>query len=80
MMCFGLTEGVANDWLALGVADGYHVDNAVGAVAFGVFVAAMTIGRSVGPVLIDRSDRLPVLRVSVAPVEFCWSCSGDRCR
>lgn len=65
LLCFGLMEGIANDWLALGVVDGYDVDNAIGAAAFGVFVTAMTVGRTVGTVLIDRFGRLPVLRVSI---------------
>ncbi|WP_026877682.1 MFS transporter [Jiangella gansuensis] len=64
VMCFALIEGIANDWLALGLVDGYDTSNAMGAVGFAVFVAAMTIGRTAGTQLIDRYGRLPVLRVS----------------
>ncbi|PSL02439.1 fucose permease [Haloactinopolyspora alba] len=64
VMCFALIEGIANDWLALGIVDGYDVDNAVGAATFALFVTAMTIGRTVGGQLIDRFGRLFVLRLT----------------
>ena len=57
-------EGSANDWLALAMVDGHGVDNATGALVFGIFVTAMTIGRVFGVVLLDRFGRVPVLRVS----------------
>lgn len=64
VMCAALIEGIANDWLALGLVDGYEVGNAVGTVGFAVFLAAMTAGRTAGTQLVDRFGRLPVLRVS----------------
>ena len=57
-------EGSANDWLALAMVDGHGVDNATGALIFGVFVTAMTVGRVGGVWLLDRFGRVPVLRVS----------------
>jgi MFS family permease len=57
-------EGSANDWLALAVVDGYGVANEVGALIFGVFVTAMTIGRLLGGLVLDRFGRVPVLRGS----------------
>ncbi len=57
-------EGSANDWLALAMVDGHDVSNAQGAAIFGVFVAAMTVGRLAGTRLLDRFGRVPVLRVS----------------
>jgi predicted MFS family arabinose efflux permease len=57
-------EGSANDWLSLAMVDGHGVDNAAGAAIFGVFVAAMTVGRVAGVRLLDRFGRVPVLRVS----------------
>jgi fucose permease len=57
-------EGSANDWLALAMVDGHGVDNATGAVLFGVFVTAMTVGRLLGVRLLDQFGRVPVLRVS----------------
>lgn len=57
-------EGSANDWLALAMVDGHHVSNAAGAFVFGIFVAAMTVGRIAGVFLLDRFGRVPVLRAS----------------
>jgi len=57
-------EGSANDWLALASVDGYRVANEIGAIMFGVFVTAMTIGRLVGVLFLDRFGRVPVLRGS----------------
>ncbi|MBB5786677.1 MFS transporter [Jiangella mangrovi] len=64
VMCAALIEGIANDWLALGLVDGYEVGNATGAVGFAIFLAAMTAGRTAGTQLVDRFGRLPVLRTS----------------
>ena len=59
-------EGSANDWLALAMVDGHGVGNATGALVFGIFVTAMTVGRVFGVYLLDRFGRVPVLRVSAA--------------
>jgi fucose permease len=59
-----LAEGSANDWLALAMVKGHHVDHATGALLFGVFVTAMTVGRFLGVGLIDRFGRVPILRGS----------------
>lgn len=58
-----LTEGAANDWLALAVVDGFEVPNSTGALGFTVFVVAMTVMRFVGTWLLDRFGRLLVLRL-----------------
>ncbi len=55
-------EGSANDWLALATVDGHHVSNETGALVFGVFVTAMTVGRVLGVLVLDRFGRVPVLR------------------
>lgn len=57
-------EGSANDWLAIAMVDGHHVSNEIGAVVFGIFVTAMTLGRLAGVKLLDRFGRVPVLRGS----------------
>jgi len=59
-------EGSANDWLALAMVDGHGVSNSAGAFIFGIFVAAMTVGRIAGVYLLDRFGRVPVLRASAA--------------
>lgn len=58
-----LTEGAANDWLALAVVDGFGTSNSTGALGFTVFVVAMTVMRFVGTWLLDRYGRLLVLRL-----------------
>ncbi len=57
-------EGSANDWLALAMVDGHGVENATGALVFGIFVTAMTVARVGGVWLLDRFGRVPVLRAS----------------
>lgn len=57
-------EGTANDWLALAMVDDRGFDQATGALLFGVFTAAMTVGRIVGVPILDRFGRVPVLRGS----------------
>ncbi|MCU1479539.1 MAG: transporter [Subtercola sp.] len=57
-------EGSANDWIALATVDGHHEDNTTGALMFGVFVVAMTVGRVAGGPVLDRFGRVPVLRIS----------------
>lgn len=61
VLVMAFAEGTANDWLAVAFIDGYGVGEAIGAAAFGVFVAAMTLGRTVGTVALDRWGRVPVL-------------------
>ena len=61
---FALCEGIANDWLALSLVDGYDTTQALGAVAFGVFVTAMTLGRLVGGSFVERYGRVATLRVT----------------
>jgi len=63
-LAFAFTEGSANDWLAIAVVDGHHASEVLGALGFGAFVTAMTIGRAFGGVLLDRFGRVPMLRVS----------------
>jgi MFS family permease len=64
VLAFTLAEGAAGDWLALALVDGYDARHFVGVAGFGLFVTAMTTGRLVGPVLLDRFGRVPVLLAS----------------
>ncbi|WP_338748121.1 MFS transporter [Janibacter alittae] len=57
-----LTEGAANDWIAIAVTDGHDQSGWVGVLAFATFLGAMTGGRVVGVLLLDRFGRVPVLR------------------
>ncbi|WP_369831148.1 MFS transporter [Cryobacterium sp. M15] len=64
VIVLGMTfaEGSANDWLALASVDGHGLSNTDGAIVFGVFVAAMTVGRVIGGPVLDRFGRVLVLR------------------
>ena len=64
VLAFALTEGSANDWLALALIDGYDVPRWVGTAGFAAFVTAMTAGRLAGTSLLDRYGRVPVLRAT----------------
>jgi len=64
VFAFAFTEGVANDWMAVAVVDGLGSSDAVGAIAFSCFVAAMTLARLFGGTALDRFGRVAVLRSS----------------
>jgi MFS family permease len=49
-----LTEGAANDWIALAAIDGHAFTEGGGARVFGAFVVGMTLARVVGGPLVDR--------------------------
>ena len=57
-------EGSANDWLSLATVEGHGADKPTGAIVFGIFVTAMTVGRLAGPPVLDRYGRVTVLRAS----------------
>jgi predicted MFS family arabinose efflux permease len=56
------SEGTANDWLAVGLVDGYDADHSLAALGFGVFVTAMTAARMVGPSILERYGRVLAVR------------------
>ena len=64
MLGMAFAEGSANDWLALATVEGHGQSEPTGAIVFGVFVSAMTVGRVAGGPLIDRFGRVRVLQVS----------------
>ncbi|MBS2938748.1 MFS transporter [Nocardioides sp. J2M5] len=66
VLALAMTEGTANDWLAVALVDGHDVSHAMGVAGFAVFVAAMTAGRFVGTGLIDRHGRVTVLWSTMA--------------
>jgi MFS family permease len=66
VLAFALGEGIANDWLAIGLVDGFDASNATGALGFAIFVAAMTGFRVAGTAALDRFGRVRVLQVSAA--------------
>ncbi|KRF30390.1 MFS transporter [Nocardioides sp. Soil805] len=66
VLALAMTEGTANDWLAVALVDGYDVSHAVGVAGFGLFVAAMTLGRVAGTHLLDAFGRTAVLWSTMA--------------
>ncbi len=62
VLAFALSEGIANDWIALTVVDAYDQPEAVGAAAFACFVTAMTAGRFLGGSVADKFGTIFVLR------------------
>ena len=61
VLAFAVVEGSANDWLSLAVIDGYDTPHWLGVAGFSAFVVAMTTGRLVGPLLLDRLGRRVML-------------------
>lgn len=61
---FAFVEGSANDWIAVAMVDGHGTSEVVGAIAFGVFVTAMTLGRLIGGSALERWGRVAVLRAT----------------
>ncbi len=61
---FAFTEGSSNDWTSYAMVSGHGSTKTVGAVVYGVFVVAMTVGRLGGVRLLDRFGRVPVLRAT----------------
>jgi fucose permease len=66
VLTFAVAEGSANDWISLALIDGYGARDWVGVTGFALFVTAMTVGRLLGPPVLDRFGRTLVL----------WACSA----
>jgi predicted MFS family arabinose efflux permease len=65
VLVMAFTEGTANDWVAVAFIDGHGGSAAAGAGVFGIFVAAMTVGRTVGTIALDRWGRVRVLSATI---------------
>ncbi|MGN0065903.1 MAG: MFS transporter [Nocardioides sp.] len=66
VMALALTEGTANDWLAVALVDGHDASHATGVAGFALFVAAMTLSRWFGVGVLDRYGRPVVLWATMA--------------
>ena len=66
VLTMAFAEGTANDWIGVASIDGYGATAALASLAYGIFVASMTIGRWYGMKVLDRFGRVPVLRCSAA--------------
>jgi len=63
VLAFAFAEGTANDWLSVALIDDHGASAAVGTLGFAAFLTAMTAARWVGPPLLDRYGRVPVVRL-----------------
>ena len=63
VLAAAFAEGTANDWMAVAFVDGHQLSNALGVVAFAVFLVFMTAGRILGTGLLDKYGRITVLRI-----------------
>lgn len=63
VLCAAFVEGTGNDWIAVALISDLHASEAVGVLGFALFLAAMTVSRWVGPVLLDRYGRVVTSRV-----------------
>ncbi|MFC5729997.1 MULTISPECIES: MFS transporter [Nocardioides] len=64
VLAFALCEGIANDWVALALVDGYDAGESLAAAGFAVFVTAMTLGRIFGGAVVERLGRVATLRIT----------------
>ena len=63
MLSVSLTEGSANDWVTSAVVQSFNTAETMGIACLGVFLAAMTLMRTLGTRLIDRWGRVLTLRM-----------------
>ena len=66
VLTMAFAEGTAYDWIGIATIDGYGATAVLGSLAYGIFVASMTVGRWYGMQILDRFGRVPVLRTSAA--------------
>ncbi len=63
VLAFAFAEGTGNDWIAIALIDGRGLSPAIGTLGFAFFLAAMTLGRWFGTILLDRFGRVRLLRL-----------------
>ncbi len=62
VFAFAFAEGTGNDWIGVALIDDHHAPATVATLGYAVFLAAMTIGRWTGPMLLNRFSRVPTIR------------------
>lgn len=65
VLAFALTEGSGNDWISVSMIQGHHVAPVLGTLAYGLFLAALTVSRWHGPHVLGRFGRVRTLRLLV---------------
>ncbi|MFF2996641.1 MFS transporter [Streptomyces sp. NPDC057950] len=71
-LAFALAEGAGSNWISLAVIDRHHTTAAVGTLAYAAFLTAVTLGRWLGPLIVDRLGRPGALRAAA-----CAACLGN---
>ena len=62
MFSFAFAEGTGNDWIGVALIDDHHAPAAVATLGYAAFLSAMTSGRWIGPMLLNRFGRVPTIR------------------
>ncbi len=62
VFAFAFAEGTGNDWIGVALIDDHHAPAVVATLAYAAFLSAMTIGRWMGPMLLNRFGRTPTIR------------------
>ena len=62
VLAFAFAEGSGNDWIGVAMVEGHGTRVTFGILGFATFLGAMTVGRWLGPRLIDSYGRVLVLR------------------
>ncbi|EGJ72785.1 putative major facilitator superfamily MFS-1 (plasmid) [Streptomyces sp. Tu6071] len=63
-LAFALAEGAGSNWVSLTVIDRHRTTAAVATLAYAAFLAAVTLGRWLGPLIVGRLGRPGALRAS----------------
>ncbi|WP_329352879.1 MFS transporter [Streptomyces sp. NBC_01261] len=63
---FAVAEGAGSNWAGVSVIDRHHTTATIGTLAYTSFLAALTVGRWLGPVVLDRFGRVTALRAAAA--------------
>jgi len=67
-LAFAMAEGAGSNWISLTVIDRHHTTATVGTLAYATFLSSVTLGRSLGSVIVDRVGRPGALRAAAATV------------
>ncbi len=62
VFAFAFAEGTGNDWIGVALIDDHHAPAAVATLAYAAFLSAMTSGRLIGPMLLNRFGRIRTIR------------------
>ncbi|MGW5580405.1 MFS transporter [Micromonospora chokoriensis] len=65
-LAFAVAEGAGSNWVSVATIDRHRVADVIGTLAYASFLAALTVGRWLGPVVLDRFGRVVVLRTAAA--------------